>query len=756
MGEVTTEALNAHHRAELERESAIDPAVIQEREYATVGRPNASLLDGYGRNTREALQAQGFPSWAIREDYYFPGLVIPNWTVTGQKTAGQWKPFRAVPNRQGKPQRYTSAKGNIRLDVHPRWTLGGGVLPPILDSERRLWITEGVKKADSLTSRGEVTIGLSGVYNWRSAIGPLGDWESVTLKERVIFLCFDSDARSKPQVMDAMKRLGRWLKSRGASKVWYVLPTEGKGVDDHFAAGGTLKDLEQAASLKPPTAQSQEDPFTDSALAEQVADLVLDGRYCRTAGLGWMRWNGMRWATAEAGEVTEAIRQHFREEYANSLTDEADAVRNNETPDTSATEGWRKAQSAGKISAVLSLAANMGGVLRETTEFDVDPDILNTPTGVVHLPTLDVREHSPDLMCTKITAVGYRPEAHSNTLKNALEAVPVEALDWFQLWLGQALTGHTVDRLLLLTGGGSNGKTVLMGAAFRVLGGGTGGGGYAAKVPNALLLKGKQQGGATPEKMTLRGTRLAYMEETPEEGYLDANVAKEIIDAEVIEGRHLYKDTVEWTPTHTVFLNTNHPPIVTSTDDATWRRLCRLDFPLRFRKPHEPLERDTDRHGDPKLKAAMGKREAQEAFLAWMVAGAHRWYQEGHGPDPVVAEAALGRWREACDDVLRFISSEMRVDQGGWVVSSELYEGYKAWALANGQRAMSAKEWGKRLAGHSFLPSFVEAKVIKASRDGVSRPPAGWSGASPALKTTVRAHLGLVWGDGPTSSDLEE
>jgi hypothetical protein len=71
-------------------------------------------------------------------------------------------------------------------------------------SGRRLWITDGVKKADSLTSRGGCVISLTGVFNWRSQLGTLGDWEDVLLKSRNVVICFDADARTNPNVLRAM------------------------------------------------------------------------------------------------------------------------------------------------------------------------------------------------------------------------------------------------------------------------------------------------------------------------------------------------------------------------------------------------------------------------------------------------------------------------------------------------------------------------------------------------------------------------
>src|SRR5215217_4129048 len=103
-------------RRELVGESSIDPAVVAERGYESIHRPSAG-----DKRSREQLRGLRIPSWAIKEDSYFPGLLIPMYGPTGHKVSYQWKPRRPVPDRDGKPQKYASVKGQTsRLDVHPR------------------------------------------------------------------------------------------------------------------------------------------------------------------------------------------------------------------------------------------------------------------------------------------------------------------------------------------------------------------------------------------------------------------------------------------------------------------------------------------------------------------------------------------------------------------------------------------------------------------------------------------------------------
>lgn len=501
--------------------------------------------------------------------------------------------------------------------------------------------------------------------------------------------------------------------------------------------------------------------FTDAVLGGQLAE-AMQGKFYYTGSLGWLKWDSARWAVVADEIVLERVRRwvlgKHREAVKTFLAKQAagkvDAGAR--LADDPVVTGWAKAQSRARIVAITTTARGHAHLFRDAGMFDRDPDILNTPGGVVDLRTGEVMPHDPARLITKVTTAHYVPGADSLALKAALEAVPADAVEWLQLRLGEALTGHSGEQLVLLSGTGRNGKTLLMGSVFRALGD------YSAKVPNTLLLRTRQTGGATPERMTLRGVRLAYMEETPEDGYLDATVVKDLLDAEEIEGRHLYKDIVTWRPTHSLFLNTNHPPTMGDTGDGAWRRLARLDFPYRYRKAGEELERDTDRRGDPALKATLGQtKEGREALLAWMVAGAVRYYAAGSieqaGPDPASVVAAVDQWREESDDLLRFVGQEMAFDPDGWVARRDVYDAFAVWMRANGQKAPSSKTFALRMKGHSLLSKRVDERQTSKTVVGLTRPSKFLNdGVVSPLPSRVLAYGGLSFKIIDSGVELED
>jgi putative DNA primase/helicase len=477
--------------------------------------------------------------------------------------------------------------------------------------------------------------------------------------------------------------------------------------------------------MPPVVAKEDASGYTDAVLGGQLAE-AMSGRFYYTTALGWLKWDSTRWAPVSDEVTHEVVRRWVLGRHRAAVTDflERQAAGRAKDGDTlgndPAVQGWSKTQSRARISAIAATARGHGLIFRDASIFDQQDYLLNTPSGVIDLRTGQVLEHDPARLITKVAGAAYVPGAESPALKSALDAVPADALGWLQLRLGEALSGRSGEQLTLLSGGGRNGKTLLMGSVFRAMGD------YAAKVPNTLLLRSRQVGAATPERMTLRGIRLAYMEETPEDGYLDATVVKDLLDAEEIEGRYLYKDTVTWRPTHSLFLNTNHAPAMGDTGDGAWRRLTRLDFPFRYRKADEELEHDTDRRGDPGLKLALGgTAEGREALLAWLVAGAVRFFSKGSlegEQEPDSVRAAVKQWRADSDDLLRFVAEEMVFEPDGFVSRTDMYEAFSAWLRRGGQKGLSAKKFAQRMAAHSILRKRVTSAQIDASDPNLTRP----------------------------------
>ena len=230
--EALPELLSEHFR-HLHEGSGISLEIIKERGYRSI----------LGKSELEKL---GFSSSQRRS----PGILIPLWGVDGAAAGYQFRPDNPRFDTRSRPVKYESPFGaGNRLDCPPRCRKALG------DPKTPLWITEGSKKADALASHGACAISLTGVWGFKGknefgGITILSDWDCIALKERVIYLAFDSDVVTKEPVRKALEHLGEYLMRKGARLSVVYLPQTGSqkvGIDDYLLEH-SLEEAEKLSS----------------------------------------------------------------------------------------------------------------------------------------------------------------------------------------------------------------------------------------------------------------------------------------------------------------------------------------------------------------------------------------------------------------------------------------------------------------------------------------------------------------------------
>jgi putative DNA primase/helicase len=184
----------------LEEESSISPQVRATRPYYTAARRADVPKVFKGKQRRR-------------------GLVITTLSPSGERG---YRLRPDTPIKAGRKYEQPAGVGCI-LDVHPF------NLERVRDASVDLWIVEGEKKGDSLTTRGECAIALAGVFNFARDGEPLPCWEHVPLGGRRVYVVYDSDVLTNWQVQLALKRLVAFLEGRGATVLVVYLPEVSDG-----------------------------------------------------------------------------------------------------------------------------------------------------------------------------------------------------------------------------------------------------------------------------------------------------------------------------------------------------------------------------------------------------------------------------------------------------------------------------------------------------------------------------------------------
>jgi hypothetical protein len=252
------------------------------------------------------------------------------------------------------------------------------------------------------------------------------------------------------------------------------------------------------------------------------------------------------------------------------------------------------------------------------------------------------------------------------------------------------------------------------------------------------------------ELMPLRGARAAFLEELPDGDFLDINKVKAITGSVQITARAIGEDNVSWSPTHSLMITTNYPVQIKASDHGTWRRLALVMFPFTFGGP-----RPTHK-GDPTLKPTVRNNpQVHEAALAWIVAGAARWYANSMvmPPRPERVAADTEAWEQASNDAARFLSLHLELDPTSCVLSSAVYAEFKDWLGTVGKKVMTDQTFWDRAAGHRWLAGkLAERARVHTASWNVSRRSAPF--ASPPER--ARVLTGVRWKANPDDSDDED
>lgn len=258
LGNRNNPALSLAHKREIQNESGIAKQVAVQRGYRSVTEQQDLVGAGYK------------PSIARK---VVPGLLIPLYSPTGDLLGSTFKPEAPrIDRRRGKPVKYEKPSGSRNVvDCHP------SLSSDLSDASIDLWITEGTKKADSAVSNGLCCVALSGVDNWVCKLSkgedsiPCPEWDEIALRDRRVYVVFDSDQDTNLNVQRARRQLTEFLVQQGSREVlWVDLPQpdyDSKvGLDDYFVAGGTADDLRSIAYV--PTMDKSKKP----SLSKTVVD----------------------------------------------------------------------------------------------------------------------------------------------------------------------------------------------------------------------------------------------------------------------------------------------------------------------------------------------------------------------------------------------------------------------------------------------------------------------------------------------------
>ena len=399
----------------------------------------------------------------------------------------------------------------------------------------------------------------------------------------------------------------------------------------------------------------------------------------------WKRWlinDGIRWAEPLRGEI-----EQWACEVADEMLREVIVCSDLERRKT-LTGHAAKSQSAKAERDLIIKASTKKGVAAAPEDFDGDLWALNCASGTIDLKSGALRPHDSSDHITKLAPSAYELQAACPNWQKFLCDIcadDAQTIGFIRRALGYAITGDCRENaLLIFYGSGANGKSTLLDIVSHILGD------YALRIEAKTLLA-RDSDRISNDIARLRGARFVMASETGNGRRLDEEKVKALTGDSRLTGEFKYGEAFDFDRTFTLFLATNHRPEIKGTDDGIWRRVYLVPFAVRFWNPDKgetgpaPLRQD---------KGLLEKLKAERAaILAWLVQGCIEWQSEGLNAPPKVL-AATAEYRAESDVIGRFLSERCILGATYSVQAGPIYEAFSSWCKTNGEKEITAKDFG--------------------------------------------------------------
>jgi putative DNA primase/helicase len=411
-------------------------------------------------------------------------------------------------------------------------------------------------------------------------------------------------------------------------------------------------------------------------------------RYCERLG-GWFTYDGKRWVRAMCGEVERLAKDTIRYLYELAAIEPDDKRRQEKAKHAT------RSEAAGKLAAMLELAKTEEAVIIPPEVFDADPWKFNVQNGTLLIDsiraTVEILPHNPNDLITNISTAEYRGiEAPAPIFEKYVEESAggdKELMAFRRRLAGYGMVGDMREQVFEYAfGPEAGGKGTETRARADVMGT------YARAAEMQTFLSSRSDK-VRNDLAALVGARLVTASEPQDGQVFDEGLIRMLTGQDRMSARFLFRENFEFSCGFKIRFEGNHRPHIRSTGGATWRRLLVVPF-----ENTVPEDRRDKTLGD-KLKSP----EERAGILAWMVTGALEWIIGGLNP-PDKVQAAVADYRNAEDRLAPFLDENTIDHRRGQIPAGELYTRYKAWADANGERAMSKRALGMRMEEKGYKP----------------------------------------------------
>lgn len=307
--------------------------------------------------------------------------------------------------------------------------------------------------------------------------------------------------------------------------------------------------------------------------------------------------------------------------------------------------------------------------------------IINLNNGELHIKNgkTKLKPHNIGSFQTYILPYNYDPNATCPIFDKYLEEVlpDNELRNVVQEYIGYLfITGLKLEKALFLSGGGFNGKSVLIEVLTAMLG--------KNNITNYSLESLTRNDG---RYIPMIANKLANLCTDIGRTIEDAAKFKQLVSGEPIEGRALYQNPEIFSKYAKLIFSMNDLPIVTDQSKGFYRRFLIVPFSVTIPKDK----------ADKTLHVKIIKSELP-GVLNWVLAGLDRLVKQGDFSEAKAVDEQMTEFRRAADNVAMFLHEKgYEPSINNKVVFSELFLEYQKYCIESGYHATAKRVFQSRI-----------------------------------------------------------
>lgn len=428
--------------------------------------------------------------------------------------------------------------------------------------------------------------------------------------------------------------------------------------------------------------------YTEFGNARRMLELYGDNIMFAADTETWYRWTGSYWRVSAQAELEQLSKDTLMQLIADGAeqgilaSDQYDFVKNS--------------LKVAMMTAMVKIIRTEKSILVNTGDLDANKMLFGVANGAIDLTTGALVPSDRLDRITIASHTKYKEKAVCPLFEQTVSECfygDAELVEFFRRLMGYTLLADPKEDIIVIPyGTGSNGKSTILGAIRDAMGA------HAITASNETFLGsgGANAGGPRDDILRLRGSRFVYVTEPDEDRELKEGLIKSMTGGEAMAARAAYSRTfVQFTPTWTVILPTNHKPIIKGDDFGIWRRIMLVPFTRNFSTDPD-IVKDNDR--SEKLKAEY------EGILAWLVRGAMSYLEIGLQP-PAIVEEARDEYKSDMDLLAEWIEECCEIGRDKVATNAALWASWKQFAEVRGElRYISnARTLNKKLEARAYV-----------------------------------------------------